>query len=330
MAELPALNTLVTPWRKGEKISRPGIYSGVPMDVYHGDLCVGPSISSTVIRTMEGKSPKHAWRIYYGNPDRAPPSDAPHFTLGRAIHHLTGGEAQFLKHFAVRPPKWDSWRTNDAKAWRKEQVGLGMGVLEPDDVDTIQGVANSLNDHPTIQAGIMRGLTEMTVVYRDHATGIWVKTRPDVLPLYARMIVDFKTCADASRAKVAKSMGEFQYHIQLAMIDEAMWQAVGWEADEHVLIFAEKKDPYCLNIKPVEAEAIRWGRGQFRRSLDLFARCLEANEWPGYPDDQEPASVPDWLRKRLEWEEKNHLLPTGDRGPRVPFKMAHEPPPEVF
>ncbi len=32
----------------GQPITAPGIYSGVPIDTYHGpDLCAGPSISSS-------------------------------------------------------------------------------------------------------------------------------------------------------------------------------------------------------------------------------------------------------------------------------------------
>lgn len=313
-----ALNTLVRPWVKGQKITEPGIYSGVPMEEYHGDLCDGPSISSSIIRKVEDKSPRHAWRDYYGNPNRKPPEEKAHFTLGRAIHHLAGGEAQFAKFFAVRPPKWDSWRAADAKNWRKEQTMLGMGVLTPDDVDTIQGVADSLNEHPTIQAGILKGLVEMTVVYRDAATGLWVKTRPDVIPLDSAMIVDLKTTADASRPKVIKSTTEFGYHIQLAMIDEALWQVAGWKAEEHVLVYVEKTDPWCINIKPLEDEFIGWGRGQFRRGIETFAKCLREGHFPGYADDQEAITAADWLRKRLQEQEKGHVLPSGERGPRNP------------
>ena len=42
---------IVTPY-DGQPITTPGIYSGVSMDRYHGpDLCAGPSISSSGLRT---------------------------------------------------------------------------------------------------------------------------------------------------------------------------------------------------------------------------------------------------------------------------------------
>lgn len=319
MAAVAPLNTLVRPWVKGQKITRPGIYSGVPMDEYHGDLCEGPSVSNSILWKVENRSAKHAFDVWYGNPDRAPPDDAPHYTLGRAIHHLAAGEAQFAKFFVVRPPKWDSWRTAEAKAWRGEQIRLGMGVLTPEDVDAIQGVARALNEHPTIQAGILKGLVETTLVYRDAATGLWVKSRPDVLPLDSRMIADLKSTADASMAKVTNSITNFGYHMQLAIADEALWQLAEWEASDHVDVFVETSRPFCVNVKPIPHYDIDYGRAQFRRSLDTFAGCLKTGEWTGYRDDDVEAGLSSRYREVLAAQAKNGLLKMqSSRQPRAP------------
>lgn len=326
MAAIAPLNTLVRPWVKGQKITEPGIYSGVPMELYHGDLCDGPSVSRSVLWEMDettGGSPRHAWAKWYGNPNRKEQPEKPHFALGRAIHHLAGGEAQFAKHFAVRPAVWDSWRTKDAKAWRAEQERLGMGVLTAEDVDVIQGIADAMNEHPTIQAGILKGLVEMTVVWRDPVTGLWVKVRPDVLPLDGRMIVDLKTTAKADRMSCLKAIGEYGYHMQMAMIDEGLWQVAGWAASDHVDVFVEKAEPFCINLKPIPSHAIDYGRRQYRRNLDQFAACLEAGDWPGYADDEVDGDLPDWMLKRLSYESEKGILPqiTG-RAPRAPENDA--------
>lgn len=319
-ADLPVIADLrraVIPWG-GKPISRPGIYSGVPIEVYHGqEICDGPSVSHSVLWKCDSKSPRHAWREWSGNPNRKERDEAAHFTLGRAIHHLAGGEAQFGQHFIVRPAKWDSWRTKDAKEWRALRIAEGFSVLTPEDIETIKGVADSLNEHPTIQAGILKGLVEMTVVYRDPITGLWVKSRPDMLPLDSGIIGDLKTTAEATRIKCQKAIGEFGYHGQLAIADEALWQTVGFEASDHVLVFVEKTDPWCINIKPLEAAAIEWGRAYARRALDTFARCLEAHlagqpqaiAWTGYDDDEKDAALPDWLGKRYAYEAEHGLLP---------------------
>jgi hypothetical protein len=310
------LRRLVTAW-KGEKIARPGIYSNVPMGVYHDDLCIGPSVSHSTLWRLDSKSPRHAWREWYGNPNRKEPEEKPHLALGRAIHHLAGGEAQFAKHFCVRPAKWDSWRTKEAKEWRAEQMRLGMGVLTAEDIDTIQGVADSLNEHPTIQAGILKGLVEMTVVYQDPVTGLWVKARPDVIPLSSAMIPDLKTIAEATRKKCETAIGEYGYFGQMAIIDEALWQVAGFEATDHVLVFIEKSDPWCINLKPLPSCDIEWGRAYARRALDKFAACLESGDWHGYDDDEREGGMPAWKRAQFAYEAENGMLPKlRDRQPR--------------
>lgn len=336
MAEPIDLRSLVRPWVKGEKISENGIYSGVSMDAYHGDLCIGPSVSRSQIWTADEKSPKHAFKDWYGNPNRKPPGvEAEHFALGRAIHHLASGEANFAKFFAVRPQVFDSWRTGDAKKWRGEQIALGMGVLTPDDVDQIRGVADSMNEHPTIQAGIMQGLVEHTLAWKDERTGLWFKSRIDVIAVDSRMLADLKTTTDARRHKVQKANSDFGYHVQMAMADEGLKVITGspkdrpW-ASEHVDIFVEKKDPWCINIKPFEAFEIDYARRILARGAEKIARSISDNLWQGYDDDLVPGGLPKWYLDKLKWESENGLLPKLD-GPtsKSDFKLPDREGPPV-
>lgn len=310
MAQIAPLHTLVRPWL-GKPITEPGIYSNVPMDRYHSnELTEGPSVSHSVLWQVEKRSAKHAYAKWHGNPNRKPEGEAaPHLSLGRAIHHLAAGEAQFAKHFVVRPSKWDSWRTDAAKAWRGEQTRLNMGVLTPEDVDAIQGVAASLNEHPTIQAGILRGLVEMTIVWRDPVTGIWVKSRPDMLPLDSRMIADLKSTGDASLPAVTKRNDEFGHPMQLAIADEGLWQVAGFEATDHTLVFVETGDPYAVNVKPIPFFDIEWGRNIYRKSLNEFASCLASGHWNSYRDDDVEAGFSARYRDVLRLASERGELP---------------------
>jgi hypothetical protein len=276
---------------------------------------------------VETRTAKHAYDRWYGNPDRDTDTDAPNLALGRAIHHLAAGEAQFAKYFAVRPAKFDSWRTKEAQAWRGDQVRLNMGVLTPEDVDTIHGVAKAMNEHPTVQAGILKGLVEMTIVWRDPVTGLWVKSRPDVIPLDSRMIADLKSTADASLPKVTNRITDFGYHMQLAMADEGLWQIAGWEASDHVLVYVETSRPYCMNVKPIPIYDIDYGRAQFRRSLDIFAECLKSGEWTGYRDDDVEAGLSSRYRELLAYQAKHGQLVMQDgRQPRDPRNAPNSLP----
>ena len=293
----------------GQPISVPGVYSGVPMDRYHGNICVGQSISSSGLRTIEGQSLKHYWAGSYLNPDKEPEDDEAYLNIGSALHDLSAGEEAFLQRYAIRPGVWDSWRTKDAKAWRGERQLEGKTVLAPADIDLIRNMSAELAAHPTIQAGILNGIVEHSIFWQDRDTGIWLKARPDVIPTESNIIVDLKTCASAHPRAVRRSIDDYNYHMQLALAYEGILATTGREMTDVVLVFVEKAKPYCVNIKPIYMEDIEWGRRQLRRALDKFDRALKANSWPGYDDDEVPCGISDMYRKRLEAEAKAGLLP---------------------
>lgn len=306
------LTTLVRDWSPGMVITEPGIYRGVPMDVYHSaTVCDGPSVSSGVLRKIDSRSPKHGFFAWPGRPGYVAQADTNYFAIGRAVHHLAAGEADFALHFAVRPIEFKSWASGDAKEWRARQWRAGKSVLTPEEVFIVQGVLQGLHEHPLVTAGILQGLIEHSLFWKDPVTGIWCKARPDVLPLDSRMIVDLKTIEEAAPQKCSNSIWEHRLHIQLAMIHEGMLVLTrgAWVAEEHVLVFGEKKEPHVPNIKPLDGVDIENGRRQYRRALDIFGECLESGIWPGYPDDEETGRLPTHARERLAWEAKHGLLP---------------------
>ena len=87
----------------GKQISTPGLYADIPIAVYHSDCCIGPSISSSGLRTIFYYSPQHYWAQSYLNPQRKEEDPTKALIFGRAAHHLLLGEKEFHKHFAIRP-----------------------------------------------------------------------------------------------------------------------------------------------------------------------------------------------------------------------------------
>lgn len=293
----------------GNKISKPGIYAGIPIMTYHSDCCIGPSTSSGGLRTIDSVSPAHYWATSYLNPERTPPEDKDSFSLGRAAHTLILGEEGFRRDYVIRPDKWDSWRTKDAQVWRDEQKLAGLTVLEPKNIDQIKGMAASLAAHPTIEAGILRGHIERSIVWQDKQTGVWLKARPDVLPIDSNMIVDLKTCNSADPVSVRRSIADYGYHLQLALAYEGILAVTGRKMTDFVLVFVETSAPYAVNIKPLDADDIIFGRRQIRRAINRFAECIEAGSWPAYDDDEVTASLPAYYRARLDREVEAGLLP---------------------
>lgn len=292
----------------GQKIDKPGIYSGVPMDAYHGDLCAGPSISSSGLRTIEAKTPLHYYATSYLNPDREDQEQKDHFSFGKAAHTLLLGEKGFYTLYAVRPATFKDWRTKASQEWKTEQARNGKTILLHSHLIAIQRIARRLEAHPLVQQGILQGLVEHTIVCRDKATGVWLKIRPDVVPQADGVLVDMKTTTDASPDAIRRTILNFGYPMQGALGTIVMKEALDLTITDFVLPFIEKDEPHAVAITSIDSEWIYWSRRQVRRAVDTFAKCIETNEWPGY-DVEATSSMPQWLRNRFEDEDKHGLIP---------------------
>lgn len=298
----------VIPW-DGKKISKPGIYSGVSMESYHGDLCAGPSVSSSGLRMIEAKTPLHFFAGSYLNPNREPDEPKDHFSFGKAAHTLLlEGSAGFYDHFAVRPDTFNDWRTKASQAWRDEQIASGKTVILPQHLIAIEAIRDRLKAHPLVQQGVLDGLIEHTVVCKDEATGVWLKIRPDVVPQADGVLVDLKTTTDASPDAVRRTIANFGYPMQGALGTMVMKAALDVTITDFVLAFIEKDEPHAVAITAIDNEWIYWARRQVRRAIDTFARCIETGEWPGY-EVEATTHMPDWLRKRFEEDDKHGLIP---------------------
>jgi hypothetical protein len=329
----------VTPFKiydyvKGQKISVPGIYRNVPMEVYHSDCCAGPSISSSGIRTIEAKSLLHFFKDWYGNPNRKEPETKAFFSVGKAVHSLSGGEEKFAEQFVVRPDEWADWKTKAARDWRAMQELDGKTVLAPADIDQIRGMVMQLAAHPTIQAGILNGLIEHSIFWFEDITldggevvRVWFKSRPDVIPIDSFMGVDLKTTTDASPLACRRAVTDYGYHIQLGMVHEGLLKVANHRLTDHVLVFIEKTDPWALNHKPIPDVDIEYGRRQLIRASRKFAQALHDNIWHGYEDDEVEGGLMPYARDRLAKEADNKLLPPIPD--HVPTQPAIEPDVEL-
>lgn len=297
--------------KAGTRIAEPGIYSNIDLEEYHGDLCLGPSISSSGLRKIENESPAHYWAESPLNPKRGPKEDKKTLNIGQALHALILGEDHFHERFVVRPSKFSDYRSNAAKEWKAGVIAESKVPLTMADVEIIGCCAHQLANEPLVESGILDGLVEHSLIWKDQETGIWLKARPDTLNLHADSLVDVKTIASADQQSCQRAIADHGYHMQLALAAEGIEILLGRAIpnDGFLLIFVEKEKPFLVNLKPLSAEAIYRGRQLNRRAIRKFADCLEKDYWPGYPDSGTTADLPYWLAKRLESEDEAGLLP---------------------
>jgi hypothetical protein len=291
-------------------ISEPGLLSDVPISTYHGQPCIGPSVSSSGLRTFLNESPAHFYDEWSGNPDRAERDDTKAFAFGRACHHLILGEAEFSKHFAIRPDTYPSdpskpWSGNasDCKAWLAKEALEGRAVLTGADVENIKGIATSLASEPVVQAGILNGLIEHSMVYQDPETGLWVKVRPDAIPTDAFDVSDLKTTQSVSDDAIDRTIGDYGYHVQGALIGMAVRTLFGRPMESFTLVFVEKTRPWCVSIRTLTPEDLALGEREAHAALRGIARCIDKGRWPGPAGERGDAAfarITPYARERIE------------------------------
>ena len=289
----------------GSTITRPGIYVTLPIQVYHGkvDLCDGPSISNTGLRKIE-KCPEKFWDSSPLNPDSEPEPESNDFRFGRMAHVLCV-EKRWPSDIAVSP--YDDFRTNEAKAWKAAQEEDGLTVFKEKEVADIRGMAKRLEQEPLMELALAGGLIEASLIWKDEATGIWIRSRPDMIP-NDNILADYKTAASADPADVEYAIKKYGYHCQLALMAEGMAKVCGRVMENFSLVLQEKKRPYPVTVAPVYDETVYYGARRNRDALDRLARCLEANDWPSYSEGPVSVGLPANELKKLREQEK-HLPP---------------------
>jgi hypothetical protein len=297
----------------GRTITKPGIYKGIPLDLYHSsELFDGvPAISSSGLRTIWNKSAAHYWARSPYNPAREEDADEKrNLVLGRALHHLVGAEKGFHETFVIRPDAlpdigerikkpWHGNRTA-CKEWLKTQKEAGRTVLSSEDVEQLSGMALSLGKHPLVT--LLSGQIEHSYLWRDAETGIWLKWRPDSSPADSMDFVDLKGTPDVRHFKLKRTVNDFGYHMQGALGRWACRELLGREMSSFALFFVEWKNPWCTSLMEVLKDDLALGERQNRAALRRFWECWKSKEWPG-PDSGGVGTIaiPD---KDREYQEK--------------------------
>lgn len=282
----------------GEIVTAPGLYSNVPIERYHsGTLCDGPSISSSGLRTIFSESEMAYWINSPHNPQRLPQETKQHFSIGKAVHHLVAGEAEFTKHFSVLPDRFPDFKTAAAREWRDLQVSSGLTVLTAKDIDDIRGIAGVLpwqkgiddcglkNNALVRDHGVLSGLIEHTFAYRER--GVWLLSRPDAVPNSSGDFADLKTTSSVADDDLSRAIGEYRYDMQAALCRMLARSVLGIDVGHFSLVFVMKKPPYAVRVVEIHHEDMDAAEADVRLAILAFERGMNTGKWPGPGGTQE-------------------------------------------
>ena len=265
--------------------------------VYHGDPVpaeMGHSLSHSGAKKLLSTTPEH---FHYERVHGRPTKKA--FDFGHAAHYKVLGKGSPIK---VIDGNRNATAVKEAIA---EAEAAGMTVLKSPEMAKVEAMAKRLHEHP-IAGKLLAGDgldIELSVFWQD-VTGVFRRARYDVAR-FGRgrpVIVDYKSCTDASEAGFTRSVIDWGYYTQ------DPWYCDGAAAldlaDPAELLFAfiaqEKEPPYAVNVHYLSDEFKQIGRQENRRAIELYADCQSSGIWPGNPVEPSLHTPPQWYYTRLE------------------------------
>lgn len=291
--------------RSLKSIDKPGIYAELDAGIYHSKLTPTQSLSSSMARTLINECPAMLYARSALNPDYVREEKAV-FDIGSAVHLLYLEEEKFEAGVAVLD--FDDWRKKDAQIARDEAREAGRIPLLKKQADELMAMRKALLLHPIAgKAFSGKGHSELSMVWKDPETGVWLKARPDWSPSDFSFLIDMKTSTTANPVDFARKAFNLGYHQQAAWYLDAVELVTGERPGKFWFVAQDKSAPYLCSVSSFDEDAIIAGREQNRKAIRRFADCLEKNNWPGYRNDATPhkdsafiLTLPVWAQRQVE------------------------------
>lgn len=279
-----------------DEVTEPGLYPGMPDDVYLADPVPGGSLSHSGAKAIlpPGCPALYRWQADHGRPDKAV------FDFGRAAHRVVLGEGAEIARVDA-----DDWRTKEARAARDEARARGLTPLLVKDALIVDDMAEALARN-TLACELLAipGRSEVAAFALDERDDVMLRAKYDRLPDPddGRVIVtDYKTAPVADPDAFARSAWTYRYTQQAPWYVDLL-KALGY-ADSIVFLFLiqAKEPPYLSFVAELPPEAMRYGRTRNREAIGLYADCRRRDVWGGPADDDVVLlDMPGWARNEME------------------------------
>lgn len=224
-----------------------------------------------------------------------PPTPKREYDFGHLAHRLVLGKGADIVEIDA-----PNYKTKAAQEARDKAHANGKTPALPHEVAKAQAMAKRVLEHP--RAGKWfnpdKGAAEQSVYACDAATGVRLRMRADWLWMGAPdgrvWCIDYKTSTTANPDELVRKFWQLGYFMQAAWYVHVLRQAKIAIDPAFVFLVQEKEPPYLVTPVEYDADAMIEGARRNREAIDVYVRCRERGEWPGYPGahDVLPLSLP--------------------------------------
>jgi hypothetical protein len=286
-----------------------GIHHDVAAADYHADPAESPSLSSSVAKIIVEKTPRHAW---FAHPRLNPlwknrENSAAAFDLGNVVHELMlgkGGGFEILD--------FPDYKTKAAQVARDDVRAAGLTpILQHQHSKALmirQAAWKTLADIPECN---VLPTVETVLIWRQHAPTImaafdddtrggvlcramldWIRFGQELAQIW-----DIKTTSHGlSDAALSRAIVNNGYDLSAAFYLLGMAALFPDLAGRFKFrwIFVETEEPFEVRVIEADATTLAIGHKKANYAIEKWRRCLEADDWPGYPRRVDSLDYPQW------------------------------------
>jgi hypothetical protein len=286
-------------------IKEPGFY-----EISDEEYFAHPAVSNSDLK-MVLRSPAH-YRHYKDNPTEPTPA----MKAGTALHCAILEPDQFMSRYAIIPdnaparptaamlnaknPKQES--LDRIQYWQQfDAMNAGKELLTSEKAAEYLHIGNTVRTHPSLEVLFDQGQPEMAVFGIDPVTGVLCKCKIDLLCYIQsedlRIKAEIKTTDDARLDAFTRTSLKYGYYQGCAFYSDVLKFADIGAPDLDMIVAIERSAPYGMALYEIPPEAYEYGQRRYREALDLYAKCLEADEWPNYAPEPVLLSLPAWIKE---------------------------------
>lgn len=280
----------------------PGIYDGIPADVYHR-LQV---LSASGCKTLLDECPA-TFRYEQDHPEEDEGNAAQ--WIGSAAHII-----------ALEPHRWaeavvvidaDDFRKKDAQERRDAALADGRIPLLTKHADIVLAMGEALKAKLGDQ--LAGGNAESSYLWVAEPFGVTIKNRPDWRSADNSLIVDYKTTTSATKRAFQARITDNGHHIQAGLYTEGHTILTG-RRPHWLWVVQETKPPYCVTLFEPAPSVLHVGLDKALTAIETYAECTRTGVWPDHAPDRVLIDLPGWELARYE----EFKLDRADRKQRRP------------
>lgn len=274
-------------------ITKPGIFADFPIDAYFRDPCPAPSFSQSIGKLLIDRSPLHAWSAH-PRFHSEPPAKEDYVSaqaIGNAAHKLILGRGKDIVVIEA-----DNFRTKEAQTTRDAVSAEGkVPILAKHHSRATWMVKIAKEQLQTFGLAEFTGDTEAVIAWEED--DIWFRSMIDKLSTSRTLVVDYKTTGmSCAPDRLPIMLTDAGWDVQAAMhargLDALHPESAGRRS--HLFVVQENEEPYALCVVEITEAVMTMGRKKLQYAIDIWRRCIEADQWPGYPAEIMRPDYPGW------------------------------------